>query len=182
MTALNTTTQARANVPFDSAFDLLGDGRQIEIRTLRPADLPALLAALARVSDESMRRRFFGVRRVYSAAEIAFLTSVDFINHVALVAVIDGKEGPEIIGGGRYVVVKPGMAELAFCIVDAYQRQGIGTALMSRLIAIARSAGLRTLIADILPENRAMLRLCEISGPRMSSRREPGTVQVTLEL
>ena len=31
-----------------------------------------------------------------------------------------------LAGGGRYIVVQPGQAELAFVVVDAYQRKGIG--------------------------------------------------------
>jgi hypothetical protein len=53
-----------------------------------------------------------------------------------------------IIGGGRYVVVRPGQAEIAFVIIDTYQAQGIGTLLMRHLGALARDAGLKELIAE----------------------------------
>jgi GNAT superfamily N-acetyltransferase len=66
--------------------------------------------------------------------------NVDFTDHVALVAVV--KEGGRrmIIGGGRYIVVRPGTAELAFAVVDKYQGRGIGAALMRHLAALARDA------------------------------------------
>ncbi len=182
MTALKPSAETRVELGFPATLDLLGDGQQIEIRPLRPSDLPALMAALARVSDESMRRRFFGLRRVFSPAEVAFFTSVDFANHVALVAVADNDGNPEIAGGARYVVARPRVAELAFCVVDDWQHQGIGTALMSQLIAIARRAGLRKLIAEVLPENQSMLRLCQSAGPHMTTRREAGVVHVSLDL
>ncbi len=47
-----------------------------------------------------------------------------------------------IIGGGRYIVEQPGKAEIAFAVVDEYQGQGIGAALMRHLSGIAREAGL----------------------------------------
>jgi RimJ/RimL family protein N-acetyltransferase len=165
-----------------AAVELLGDGQVIQIRPLQPDDQAGLVAALSRVSDESMRRRFFALRRSFSDKEVAFFTNVDFVDHVALVAIADPEGRREIAGGSRYIVVRPGTAEFALCIVDSYQGQGIGSALVGRMIAHARHAGLRELVADILPENRAMVRICETAGPRMTSRREHGVLHVTLEL
>ena len=48
--------------------------------------------------------------------------------------------------------VEPGRAEIAFALVDEYQGQGIGATLMRHLAALARDAGLRELIAEVLPE------------------------------
>ena len=98
--------------------------------------------------------------------------NVDFINHVALVVVTEENGRPEIIGGGRYVVLQPGKAEVAFAVVDEYQGQGIGAALMSHLAAIAREAGLKELVADVLPDNIPMLKVFEKSGSRVSTKRE----------
>jgi hypothetical protein len=53
---------------------------------------------------------------------------------------------------------------------------------MRHLVAIARRARLRELIADVLPDNRQMLKVFEKSGLAMSSRRESGSVHVTLQL
>ena len=43
-----------------STIESLRDGRRVEIRALRPADLPALMEAIGRMSANSMSRRFFG--------------------------------------------------------------------------------------------------------------------------
>jgi ribosomal protein S18 acetylase RimI-like enzyme len=75
-----------------------------------------------------------------------------------LVAVVEEGERPVIIGGGRYIVVQPGKAEVAFAVVDQYQGQGIGSTLMHHLATIARSSGLRELVAQVLPDNTAMLK------------------------
>ena len=58
---------------------------------------------------------------------MAFFLNIDFESHVALVAQIDEDGRPAIAGGGRYIVVRPGQAEIAFVVVDAYQGQGIGS-------------------------------------------------------
>ena len=90
--------------------------------------------------------------------------NVDFVNQVALIALIDEDGRSVIAGGGRYIVVQPGQAEVAFVVVDEYQGRGIGRALMRHLTSIARAAGLRTLIADVLLENAPMLQLFKTSG------------------
>ena len=156
------------------------DGRRLEIRALGPDDRADLLAAVGRSSGQSLYRRFFAVRRGFSEPEIAFFLNPDFVDHVALVAVVDESGRPVIAGGGRYVVVQPGKAEVAFAVVDQYQGQGIGAALMRHLAAIARGAGLEELIAEVLPDNIPMLKVFEKSGFRLSTKREPQVVHVLL--
>jgi RimJ/RimL family protein N-acetyltransferase len=80
----------------------------------------------------------------------------------------DGGE-PTIVGGGRYVVVQPGQAEVAFAIIDSYQGLGIGSALMRHLATLGREAGLREFIAEVLSENLPMLNVFERSGLVMST-------------
>jgi len=165
-----------------SAVESLRDGRRIEIRALRPDDRDALLAAARRASTETVFHRFFAVRRNFTEQEIAAFVNVDFVNHVALVAVADEGGRAAIVGGGRYVLVQPGMAELAFAIIDEYQGRGLGTVLMRHLAAIARGAGLKEFIAEVLPDNLPMLKVFERAGLPMHTRREPGVVHVTLAL
>ena len=165
-----------------SAVELMRDGRRVEIRALRPDDRAELLAAIGRASTQSLFRRFFAAKRGFTDQEIEFFLHVDFINHVALVAVMEEDGRPAIVGGGRYIALQPGKAEVAFAVIDRYQGQGIGTALMRRLAEIARAAGLRELIAEILPENIPMLKVFEKSGLRLSTKREAQVVHVVLEL
>lgn len=181
MTALD-GCDARRSAASYAARECLRDGRQCEIRALRPDDRAELLAAVGRVSAESMYRRFFGVKRSFTDKEIDSFVNVDFVNHVALVAVVEEGGRPTIVGGGRYVVVQPGTAELAFAVVDQYQGRSIGRTLLRHLIEIARSAGLEQLIADVLPGNRAMLKVLERSGLPYGTRREGGSVHVSLQL
>ena len=165
-----------------SAVEALRDGRPVEIRALRPDDQAELLAAVDRSSAKSRYRRFFGAKRYFSDKEIAYFVNIDFVNHVALVAVVAEGGQPTIVGGGRYVVVQPGQAELAFTVVDEYQGQSIGAALLRHLIAIALHAGLTELIADVLPDNIPMLKVFEKCGQRVSRRHEARSVRVSLQL
>ena len=157
-----------------SEFEALRNGRRVEIRALRPEDRDDFIAAVRRIGTESLYRRFFAVKREFSESEKSFFVDVDFVTHVALIAVIEEDSKPVIAGGGRYIVVKPGQAEVAFVVVDKYHGQGIGTILMRHLVTIARRTGLRELIADVLPDNRQMLKVFEKSGLKTATRREFG--------
>src|SRR5208337_22755 len=65
-----------------SANARMRDGRSFEIRALKSEDQPAVLAAVARTSPQSLYRRFFGPKRYFSDQEIAYFMTVDFVNHV----------------------------------------------------------------------------------------------------
>ena len=71
---------------------------------------------------------------------------------------------------------------MRFAVVDQYQGQGIGAALMRHLTVLANDAGLHELIAEVLPENVAMLRVFEKSGLHLNTKRDSGVVHVTLQL
>jgi len=162
--------------------ETLRDGQSATIRALRPDDRDGLLAAVASSSTQSLYRRFFSPKRSFTEKEVAFFLDVDFIGHMALVAVLNEGARPMIVGGARYIVVQPGRAEVAFIVVDHYQGQGIGALLMRHLAATARLAGINELIAEVLADNIPMLRVFEKSGLRLTTKHEGGIVHVGLQL
>src|SRR5438270_11592936 len=165
-----------------SVVEHLRDGRSIEVRSLRASDKEQMLAAIERTSSQSIQRRFFGPKKGFSDQEIAFFLNIDFERHVALVAQIDENGRAAIVGGGRYIMVAPDQAEIAFVVVDAYQSQGIGTILMRNLTILARKAGVKELIAEVLPENTAMLKVFGKFGFRPASKRTFQVVHLALQL
>jgi RimJ/RimL family protein N-acetyltransferase len=158
------------------------DGRAVEIRALRPDDKDDMLAAVGRTGTQSLQRRFFVVKRGFSEQEIAFFMNINFANHVALVALAEEEGRKVIIGGGRYIVTEPGQAEIAFVVIDDYQGQGLGTLLMRHLAVIARKAGLKALIADVLPENAAMRKVFSKFGFQARRGKDPQVVHLVLTL
>lgn len=162
-----------------SAQEKLRDGRPLKIRALMPDDEPGMLAAIDRTHAESLRRRFFVTKRGFSDKEKTFFMNPDFVNHVALVAEFDERGHPTIIGGGRYIIVEPGKAEVAFVVIDAYQGQGVGAMLTRHLVNLARMSGLRELVADVLPENAAMRKVLGKFGFQTGRRRDPQVIHLT---
>lgn len=164
------------------AIDRSRDGRRIQIRSLKIEDQADLMAAVRRTSAASMYRRFFGSKRDFSEDEISFFLTPDSVTHVALIAVGEEAGFPSIVGGGRYIVLQPGRAELAFLVVDQYQGQGIASALLKHLAAIGSAGGISEFVADVLPENAPMLKVFQNSGFPMSTERHAGVVHVKLRL
>jgi hypothetical protein len=164
-----------------TARELLGDGSQVEIRTLRRVDEADMLAAVGKASAQSLERRFFVMKRHFSDKERAFFLDVDFKNHVAIVALTDEAGSRVIVGGGRYIVFEPGRAETAFVVIDTWQ----AAARLdpdAHLVRIASDAGLKELTAEVLPENAAMLSVFGEFGFRPAPRRDPQTIHLVLKL
>ena len=165
-----------------SSVERLRDGRQIEIRAFRPQDRDELISTVARVGALSLYRRFFTLKQSFSEREKAFFLNVDFEKHVALVAMTEEAGRQVMVGGARYVIVQPGKAEVAFLVIDQYQGQGIGAALLRNLANLARAGGLNALVAEVLRENIPMLKVFEKSGLPMTTIRDPEVSHVTLQL
>ena len=165
-----------------SARTQLRDGRPIEIRALQQDDEAEMLAAIDHIGSESLKRRFFVTKRGFSENEKAFFMRIDFANHVALVAEIEEDGRAAIVGGCRYIVVKPGEADVAFMVVDAYQGRGIGVILTRHLVRLARAAGLKQLAADVLPGNIAMRKVLGRFGFQAARSLDPKVVHLTLPL
>jgi len=91
------------------------------------------------------------------------LANVNYTNRMALVAQV----GDELIGVGRYERTNdPGLVELGLVVADAWQGRGLGRILLREIIRAAESNGIRRFRADVLSENRRMLRMlmeeCEV--------------------
>ena len=165
------------------AVETLRDGRRLVVRAFKPEDRTDFLAAAERTGPLTRYRRFFALKPKYSEREMNFFLNVDLDKHVALIALMDEAGRQIIVAAGRYIVIQPQKAEVAFTVIDQYQRQGIAPILLRHLIGIARSAGLNTLIAEVLSENMQMLKVFEKSGlPVQTSRDHPEVVHVTMQL
>lgn len=70
--------------------EYLRDQRPLTIRAIRPEDKGLAIDALSKVSLDSIYLRFFSARTKFSDDEMRKATEVDFVNVVALVAVLEG--------------------------------------------------------------------------------------------
>lgn len=166
--------------------ELLRDGRAVIIRAIRPDDKGLLIDTLSKISPQSLYFRLFSGKRKFSDDELKQVTAVDFVNVVALVAVLEKDGIDQIAGGGRYIRMEPSetgqSAEVAFLIDDAHQGLGIGSRLFKHLVGIARESGIKQFEAEVLPSNARMLRLFGRSGLPVATTMTRDSVHVTIQL
>lgn len=137
----------------------LPDGRAYVLRPIAPEDKPLLRWGIANASAETLRRRFLGPKPRLTAAELRYLTEVDMVDHVALLAVLHDRPD-ELLGVGRWIRDKAGgagadSAEMAILIGDEVQGMGVGTVLGLALADAARVRGIARFTATMLSDNRA---------------------------
>ncbi len=168
--------QPPPNYPTQLDADVvLSDGGTVLIRPIRPDDQTALARFHERLSPESVYLRYFSPHPRLSAAELEFLTTLDYRWRMALVAVL----GDEIVGVARYEG-KEGTtsAEVAFLVDDHHHGRGIGTVLLEWLAAAARDSGITQFYATTLWENQRMLSVFREAGFPTKSVAGGGEVSV----
>jgi RimJ/RimL family protein N-acetyltransferase len=158
---------------------VLPDGTTVELTPMLPTDGDRLLEFHHGLTPDTVRRRFFSLHPQLSADELHRFTHVDHVDREAIIAVSDD----QIVAVGRFDRIGGGpAAELAFVVADSWQGRGLGTALLSRLVARAREVGLTRLVAQTLADNRPMRAVFRQAGLPHSERLEGGVVDVTLDL
>ena len=166
------------------AYETLKDGRSVIVRAVRPDDKSTILRGIGLFSDASLYKRFHGAKTSLTERELKYLTEIDYLHHVALLAVL--KDDDQAIGGGRFIesdeALQPRSAELAFAVGDNFQGIGVGTIILKHLIYLAREIGVKILEADVLSENTAMIRVFEKSGLPVTKINEDRNIHVTMTL
>ena len=145
------------------------DGKEIIVRPVRLSDDEALQDLFYSLSSESARHRFMAHKTAYPRAEMQRLVDTDYVETLALVA--SDPETGALIAMARYdMVPATRFGDIAFAVRDEWQRRGIGTVLMRRMLEAARANGLRGFSADVLASNRGMLMVFQQSGLTVQSR------------
>jgi len=164
------------------------DGATVTIRPIRPEDEPLMVKFHQTLSERSVYMRYFHVLNLSQRVEHERLTRICFIDYDREMALVVDGEDPQtherrILGVGRLTMSRGGNeAEFALLVSDLYQRRGLGTELMRRLLEIGRHEKLARITADILSENREMQHICEKLGFKLTRTADDPTVKAAIEL
>ena len=146
------------------------DGLTVTIRPIRPEDEPLVVQFHEKLSEDTVYLRFFQslkLSRRIAHERLARTCFIDYNREMALVAEHeDPRTGErEVIAMGRLSrLYGTDKAEFSLEVRDTFQRCGLGTEILRRLIAIGRDEQLHCVCAVILPRNRGMLRICDKLG------------------
>lgn len=160
----------------------LSDGVIVPVRMIQPDDDAALQRLHSRLSEQSIRLRFFGDMKELSDRKAKYFAHVDGTDRFALVA-LDPDDPDEIIAVVRFDrEAGTNKAEYSALVEDRWQGCGVGVYLTHQLIEAARDRDVQCLYGLVLPENEPMLRLLRSLDLPEHERRDGGTEYVEVEL
>jgi len=160
---------------------VIADGTQVFFRPVKTTDEEAMRDFFYSLSPESVYHRFFQPIKSMPHSRVMPLVSIDYGKDMAIVATVQDVAGEKIIGVGRYIrsSYEDKFAEVAFLVRDAWQNRGMGRALLTSLIDIARSRGIEGFVATVLHENKQMMGVFHASGYAVKTSFEDGLYSVS---
>lgn len=143
----------------------LFDGTPVTIRPIRADDKPKEQEFVQHLSADSRYKRFMSTLKELPPGKLKYLTEIDYVRHLALVAIIRRADQDVEIGVARYVAGPQGDdCEFAIAIDDEWQGSGVAGILMLSLIDAARARGMRRMEAFILASNDKMIKFARQLG------------------
>jgi ribosomal protein S18 acetylase RimI-like enzyme len=150
------------------------------IRPAHPADLAALCDFFAGLSVQTRYLRFFAP--VTPSPALLRLLSGGTGTTYAVVAT----RGDVIIGhamaADRAGPRSARMTDIGVVVADAWQGQGVGSALARALITRAQARGVTSVAMDVLPSNHQVLAMIEGHWPAAHTGRSPGYLTICIQL
>lgn len=160
----------------------LADGQQLLLRAIRAEDEHQLQIGFTQLSPEEVRMRFLFPLKALTHDLAARLTQLDYDREIALVLADLQPPGQSRLFGVVRASFDPGLSSAEFAIVIPKQLggQGLGTRLLARIIELSRTAGMRHMHGDTLPENQPMRALARKLG--FHEQLKDHLVRLTLDL
>jgi len=159
------------------------------IRPVIPADEAVLSDFFAALSVESRYLRFFAPvtpscglldlmagKAAHVDAIVAVADGVIVGHAMAADRVAPGDPGNPVRMGG------PGATDVGVVVADAWQRRGVGAALMRALVARAQARGVTSLAMDVLPGNRQVLAMVIGHWPDAAIGHAPDSLDIRIPL
>jgi acetyltransferase len=170
--------------------DEMADGTLMTIRPIRPEDEPLMVKFHESLSEQSVYMRYFHMMNLDQRTAHDRLTRICFIDYDREMALVAERRNPEtgereIMGVGRlsrHGATAAYEAEFSVLISDDFQRQGLGTKLVGKLLEVGREEGLRRITAEILFDNRPMQRISQSLGFTLKRDMEEMVMKADLDL
>ena len=148
---------------------------RVRFRAVKPSDEEAMRRLFYRFSGETVYRRFFYPISTMPHDKMQEYVNIDYNSVISIVAIVGDNEQESIIAEARFVKEdQTGFGDVGFIVDEQYQNFGIGTYLFEMLARLAKERGLKGFSAEVLHENKNMLRVFEKSSLPINARLENG--------
>lgn len=148
----------------------LKDGETTMVRPIKPEDEPLVKELFESFSEETMHYRFFHSIMDITHEMLIRYCHIDYDREIALVAEKDGK-----LTGMCRLMLDPGTnnAEFSVVVTDAWQKKGLGQAMVGKILEISRKKKLGRVYATVIKDNHPMKNLAKKLGFRIEGSDDP---------
>ncbi|MCG7844875.1 MAG: GNAT family N-acetyltransferase [Methanomassiliicoccales archaeon] len=157
--------------------------QEMYFRPAKPADEPMLKDMFYSFSQETVYKRFMGLKRSMPHRELQRIVNIDYDTRMTVFGFVNEEGIWSISAFAMYDLdKKANTAEISFAVGDRWQNKRIGTLLMEMMIGIARERKIKAFTAELLTENMRMLDLFYRTGLKVETRLVEDTYLVTIDL
>jgi len=140
------------------------NGLTVRFRAIKPSDEDEMRRLFYRFSDQAVYYRYFSPIKTMPHTKMQEYVNIDYRNVMSIVGVIEEGGMERIIAEARYARDTSSIyADLAFIVDERYQGYGIASFMFDLLIRIGREQGIKGFVADVLADNKSMLKVFEKS-------------------
>lgn len=162
----------------------LNNGWEVEVRPIRAEDAPLITGFHRRLSEESIRFRYFHHKADLTQRDLSLLSHINYDRQMAFIAEHPLPEGgKEMLGVVRVWNDADNIrTEFSIIVRDDLQGLGIGSLLMEKMIRYSKRLGTLEMVGKIMVDNRPMRALMEHLGFRLSYNLEEEVMDAVLRL
>lgn len=166
--------------PLSLGLVLLGNGSEVELRLVGPADGPLVAALHARCTPSTRRAAFLNPSPALPPHELAGLLAGRSGQGVGVLALTT--DGGHAVGVATLDGDGPTSGTLSVLVEDSWQSRGVGTALIRRAVELAGEREFAELSASAHPGNLRITRLLRRAGLRPTAQLVDGLLRVRVNL
>jgi acyl-CoA hydrolase/GNAT superfamily N-acetyltransferase len=137
-------------------------GLTVRFRAIKPSDEEEMRKLFYRFSDNAVYYRYFSAIKTMPHRKMQQYVNIDYQRTMSIVGTVEESGTDRIVAEGRYVRHhdRP-FADVAFVVDEGCQGLGIASYLLDLLIRVAREHGIDGFTADVIADNKAMLKVFE---------------------
>ncbi len=158
------------------------DGKRSVVRPIRPEDEEMENEMFETISAGTKEHIFFDKIKNITQEMLERYSQVDYDREIVMVAEVGSGKGTKKMSGLARLVEDPGTntAEFSFVVHNKWQRQGIGSHLIDKILEIARDRNLEKLSAKFLAHKNPVVGIFKRRGFKITKKGAIGYAELSL--